>query len=80
VAARPAAPQVRCREGAVRQRRQAAVTAGDAIKIVRQPSHDVTVSLVFRALTVEPDILPLILVADALPTECRDAALRRTAG
>jgi MOSC domain-containing protein YiiM len=54
------------------------ISAGDAIKIVRQPSHDVTVSLVFRALTAEPDLLPLILAADALPTECRDTALSRT--
>jgi MOSC domain-containing protein YiiM len=56
------------------------IGAGDAIKIVRRPSHDVTISLVFRALTLEPELLPLILVADALPTECRDTALRRTEG
>jgi MOSC domain-containing protein YiiM len=54
------------------------ISAGDAIKILRRPSHDVTISLVFRALTVEPELLPLILVADALPSECRETAARRT--
>jgi MOSC domain-containing protein YiiM len=56
------------------------ISAGDAIKIVRRPSHDVTISLVFRALTLEPELLPLILVADALPAECRETALSRTEG
>jgi len=54
------------------------ICAGDAVKIVRRPSHDVTISLVFRALTMEPELLPQILVADALPAECRDTALSRT--
>jgi len=54
------------------------ISAGDAIEILRRPSHDVTISLVFRALTMEPDLLPQILVADALPAECRDTALSRT--
>jgi MOSC domain-containing protein YiiM len=56
------------------------ISAGDAIKILHRPGHDVTVSLVFRALTTEPELLPLILVADALPAESRDTALRRTRG
>jgi hypothetical protein len=50
------------------------------IKILRRPSHEVTISLVFRALTLEPELLPLILVADALPAECRDTALSRADG
>jgi MOSC domain-containing protein YiiM len=56
------------------------ISAGDEIKILRRPSHEVTISLVFRALTLEPELLPLILVADALPAECRDTALSRTGG
>jgi MOSC domain-containing protein YiiM len=53
------------------------ISAGDAIKILSRPGHDVTVSLVFKALTLEPELLPRILAADALPAECRDTALRR---
>jgi hypothetical protein len=47
-------------------------------RCLSRPGHDVTISLVFRALTLEPEPLPLILAADALPAECRDTALRRT--
>ena len=55
------------------------IRAGDEIEIVHQPGHDVTVALSFRALTMEPDLLPRLLVADALPEELRDLARRRTA-
>jgi MOSC domain-containing protein YiiM len=37
--------------------------AGDAIEVVHRPSHDVTVSRLFRALTVEREDLPGVLVA-----------------
>jgi MOSC domain-containing protein YiiM len=56
-----------------------AVQAGDPIEIVSRPEHDITVSLSFRALTIEPDLLPRLLVADALPRELKDLARRRTA-
>jgi len=39
------------------------VCAGDAIDVVHRPGHDVTVSLLFRAVTVERDLLPLTLPA-----------------
>jgi MOSC domain-containing protein YiiM len=55
------------------------VQAGDPIEIVSRPEHDVTVSVSFRALTVEPDLLPRLRVADALPRELKDLAQRRTA-
>lgn len=56
------------------------VRAGDAIGIVHRPDHDVTVSLLFRALTGEPGLLPRLLAAgDALHPEARRKALRRTA-
>jgi MOSC domain-containing protein YiiM len=55
------------------------VQAGDEIEIVHRPDHDVTVALVFRALLVEPELLPRLLVADALPSELREMASRRTA-
>jgi MOSC domain-containing protein YiiM len=55
------------------------VQAGDEIEVVQRPDHDVTVALVFRALLVEPELLPRLLVAEALPKELRDMAQRRTA-
>jgi MOSC domain-containing protein YiiM len=54
------------------------IQAGDPIEIVHRPDHDVTVAVSFRALTIEPDLLPRLLVADALPEELKDLA-RRTA-
>jgi MOSC domain-containing protein YiiM len=53
--------------------------AGDPIEIVYRPEHDVTIALSFLALTTEPDLLPRLLVADALPRELRELAQRRIA-
>jgi MOSC domain-containing protein YiiM len=55
-----------------------AIRAGDPVTIVHRPDHDVTVELVFRALTREPELLPRLLAADALPDEERSHVLRRT--
>jgi MOSC domain-containing protein YiiM len=55
------------------------IQAGDEIEIVYRPDHDVTVALTFRALLVEPELLPRLLVADALPAELKEMARRRTA-
>ena len=51
------------------------VTVGDALQVTHRPSHDVTVALVFRALTTEPDLLPRLLAAPELPEEERLMAL-----
>lgn len=80
------------REGWVRRFTQAAlpgaflrviepgdIRAGDPVTITHKPGHDVTIALVFRALTLEPDLLPRLLAADALPEETRDLARRRSA-
>ena len=56
------------------------VRGGDSIVITERPDHDVTVELVFRALTLEPRLLPRILDADALPDELKALAQRRGAG
>ena len=53
--------------------------AGDPIEIVHRPDHDISIAMSFRALTTEPDLLPRLLVADALPEELKDLARRRTA-
>jgi MOSC domain-containing protein YiiM len=55
------------------------IRAGDQIKIVQRPDHDVTVALTFRALTIEPELLPRLLAADALPSDIKELARRRTA-
>jgi MOSC domain-containing protein YiiM len=54
------------------------IRAGDPVEIVYRPGHDVTVALAFRALTGEPELLPRLLVADALPEESKELARRRT--
>jgi MOSC domain-containing protein YiiM len=53
------------------------IRADDPIEIVHRPEHDVTVAGVFRAMTVEPDLLPRLLLADALPEEGKELARRR---
>jgi len=52
------------------------VAAGDPIVVSHRPAHDVTVALVFRALTREPELLPSILPAvDDLPEGTRSMAI-----
>jgi MOSC domain-containing protein YiiM len=55
------------------------IRAGDSVEVVHRPEHDVTVAVSFRALTLEPDLLPRLLAADALPGDLRELAHRRTA-
>ena len=50
------------------------VRVGDPLAVVHRPPHDVTVTTVFRALTMEPDLLPSILAAADLPDETRRMA------
>ena len=55
------------------------IAAGDAISVVHRPDHDVTIAVTFRALTLEPGLLPRLLAADALPQVDQDRIRRRTA-
>jgi MOSC domain-containing protein YiiM len=51
------------------------VRAGDPITVVHRPAHGVTVGMVFRAITLEPELLPAILEAgDDLPADTRTMA------
>jgi MOSC domain-containing protein YiiM len=51
------------------------IKAGDRIEVVHHPDHEVTLSLVFRALTTAPALLPELLPAgDDLIEELRHAA------
>ena len=54
------------------------VRRGDGIEIVDRPDHSVTVGMVFRALTSEPELLPHILQAGALPADIRERARRQS--
>lgn len=53
------------------------VRAGDQVTVVTRPDHDVTIGATFRALTLEPELLPRLLAAEALPQGVRDKAARR---
>jgi MOSC domain-containing protein YiiM len=49
-----------------------AVRAGDPIQVVVRPDHDVSIGLMFRALTRQKHLLPRLRpAADALPAETR---------
>lgn len=54
------------------------IRAGDPVDIVHRPEHDVSIEVVFRAMTLERELLPRILAADALPDHLRKLATRRT--
>lgn len=51
--------------------------AGDAVEVVYRPDHDVTVARSFRAVTTEPELLPGLLAAEALPEEIKELVRRR---
>ncbi len=53
--------------------------AGDRIDVIDRPEHGVTIGVVFRALTLEPDLLPRLHDAPQLPQHLRDLAARRLA-
>jgi len=53
--------------------------AGDRIEVIARPDHSVTVGKVFRALMLEPDLLPTLAVADALPEKIKQQIARRSA-
>jgi MOSC domain-containing protein YiiM len=55
------------------------IRAADPVEIMHRPDHDVTVALVFRAMTLEPGLLPRLLVAEALPLEGKELARKRSA-
>ncbi|MEU1042691.1 MOSC domain-containing protein [Streptomyces sp. NPDC005551] len=51
------------------------ISAGDPVRILHRPDHDVTVALQFRAVTLERTLLPRLLAAgDALHPEVREDA------
>ncbi|MFI6107179.1 MOSC domain-containing protein [Streptomyces sp. NPDC051310] len=56
------------------------VRAGDRVEVVHRPDHDVTVEVVFRASTLQRELLPRTLAAgDALDPRLRETALKYVA-
>ena len=54
------------------------ISAGDRVEVVHRPDHDVTAALVFRATTIERDLLPSLLAAgDDLEPEIAEQARER---
>lgn len=53
------------------------ISSEDQVEVVHRPDHDVTVSLVFRALTLEPELLPRLVGVDGLGQEAAKRARRR---
>jgi MOSC domain-containing protein YiiM len=50
------------------------VRAGDRVTVLQRPAHGVTVAHVFRAVTLEPALLPSILAAEVLEDEIKQMA------
>lgn len=55
------------------------IRAGDPITVVHRPDHDVSIEVMFRALTLEPELLPRLLGPDEIPDEVKEHARRRIA-
>jgi MOSC domain-containing protein YiiM len=52
------------------------IEAGHKIEVIDRPDHDVTVSVMFAALTTRREWLPRLLEVPAMPQEARDNAER----
>lgn len=50
------------------------VQAGDPLDVVDVPEHGLTAAAMFRAITTEPSLLPLLLEVDGLPAELYELA------
>jgi MOSC domain-containing protein YiiM len=72
---------VRAAPGAyLRVLREGEVGAGDPVEVVDRPAHGVTIGEVFRAMNLEPELLPRLLDAAQLPEPVMEKVRRRMAG
>lgn len=53
------------------------IRGGDSVEVVERPGHGVTIGFVYRALMLEPRLLPDVLAADALADEVKQLARKR---
>ncbi|GAA0729467.1 MOSC domain-containing protein [Dactylosporangium roseum] len=58
------------------------IRAGDEVRVIHSPAHDVTIGEAFRALTIESGLLPRLLAAAELPERSKEKvrARLRTSG
>jgi MOSC domain-containing protein YiiM len=56
------------------------IAAGNSVEVVHRPVHGLTVGVLFRALTLEPELLPRLVDVAELPEKYREVARRRIAG
>lgn len=54
-----------------------AITAGDAVVVEHRPAHGLTIGEVFRAVTLEPSLLPRLVDVEELPSHIRSTARKR---
>jgi MOSC domain-containing protein YiiM len=52
------------------------IQEGDMVTVIDQPAHGLTAGTMFRALTTEPALLPLLLEVDGLPLHVYEQAER----
>jgi MOSC domain-containing protein YiiM len=57
--------------------RSGSVRAGDSIVVVERPQHHISNWMAFRAITVEPELLDLMVDVPDLPDELRRTAAKR---
>ncbi|ACU39137.1 MOSC domain-containing protein [Actinosynnema mirum] len=55
------------------------VRAGDGIEVVERPEHGITAAVVFRALQLEPGLLPSLVGVAGLSEEVREKVAKRVA-
>lgn len=60
--------------------REGRIEAGQRLEVIARPAHDVTVSVMFAALTTRREWLPRLLEAPAVPLEARQRAELYVAG
>ncbi|MFJ6199672.1 MOSC domain-containing protein [Micromonospora sp. NPDC092111] len=60
--------------------RDGEVGTGDPVEVVDRPAHGVTIGEVFRATSLEPELLPRLLTAPELPEPLLEKVRRRLAG
>lgn len=56
------------------------LAAADTVEVVHRPGHGVTASLMFRAVTREPELLPRLLEVEGMVDEARRKAAAYVAG
>lgn len=54
------------------------ISTGDPVEVEDRPDHGVTIGMVFRALTTQPELLPRLVDVPQLPEDVRSRAAARS--